>query len=128
MLSPSSEPTAPPTVLIVGAGIAGLLLAILLDQIDVPYQIFERAAVVKPLGTPTQLTVGRESYTSGKQLFFSNHIPSPLPPFPLGIFSLPSNRFCYGPWAEHSANLRTTKSTGRPQEDLKALSLRRHVQ
>ncbi|CAO3571995.1 unnamed protein product [Mortierella alpina] len=41
---------APPKVLIVGAGLAGLLLAILLERANIPYQIFERAAKVKPLG------------------------------------------------------------------------------
>ncbi|KAG0010616.1 hypothetical protein BGZ80_001314 [Entomortierella chlamydospora] len=39
-----------PEVLIMGAGIAGLTLAILLEQINIPYQIFERATEVKPLG------------------------------------------------------------------------------
>ncbi|KAF9281999.1 hypothetical protein BGZ68_006272, partial [Mortierella alpina] len=41
---------SPPKVLIVGAGLAGLLLAILLERANIPYQIFERAAKVKPLG------------------------------------------------------------------------------
>ncbi|KAF9103328.1 hypothetical protein BGX27_010626 [Mortierella sp. AM989] len=40
-----------PQVLIVGAGIGGLTLAILLDQISIPYHIFERASEVKPLGS-----------------------------------------------------------------------------
>jgi len=40
-----------PHVLIVGAGLAGLLLAILLDKAGIPYEIFERASSVKPLGT-----------------------------------------------------------------------------
>ncbi|KAG0221222.1 hypothetical protein BGX31_010072 [Mortierella sp. GBA43] len=44
-----------PHVLIVGAGLAGVLLAILLEQIDIPYQIYERAAVVKPLGSAMAL-------------------------------------------------------------------------
>lgn len=39
-----------PHVMIVGAGLAGLLLAILLDKAGIPYEIFERAASVKPLG------------------------------------------------------------------------------
>jgi len=39
-----------PHVLIVGAGLAGLLLAILLDKAGIPYEIYERAASVKPLG------------------------------------------------------------------------------
>ncbi|KAF9381390.1 hypothetical protein BGX21_002115 [Mortierella sp. AD011] len=40
-----------PDVLIIGAGIAGLTLAILLEQADIPYHIFERASEVKPLGS-----------------------------------------------------------------------------
>ncbi|KAG0002833.1 hypothetical protein BGZ80_005905, partial [Entomortierella chlamydospora] len=45
-----------PDVLIIGAGIAGLTLAILLEQINVPYQIFERATEVKPLGSAMSFT------------------------------------------------------------------------
>lgn len=37
-------------VIIVGAGIGGLMLGILLQRMDVTYQIFERAPKVKPLG------------------------------------------------------------------------------
>ncbi|KAF9907147.1 hypothetical protein EC991_011287 [Linnemannia zychae] len=40
-----------PTVLIVGAGLGGLMLGALLEKSGVPYTIFERAAVVKPLGS-----------------------------------------------------------------------------
>ncbi|OAQ32588.1 FAD/NAD(P)-binding domain-containing protein [Linnemannia elongata AG-77] len=39
-----------PKVLIVGAGLEGLLLGALLEKERVPYQIFERATTVKPLG------------------------------------------------------------------------------
>ncbi|KAF9173438.1 hypothetical protein BGX20_003213 [Mortierella sp. AD010] len=45
-----SEPKQVPTVMIVGAGLGGLLLGVLLERINVPYHIFERAPVVKPLG------------------------------------------------------------------------------
>lgn len=44
-------PRPRPKVLIVGAGLGGLMLGILLDKIGVPYHIFERALEVKPLGT-----------------------------------------------------------------------------
>lgn len=47
----SSEGSAKPEVIIVGAGVGGLLLGQLLEQIEVPYHIFERAEAVKPLGT-----------------------------------------------------------------------------
>ncbi|GJJ77179.1 hypothetical protein EMPS_09538 [Entomortierella parvispora] len=40
-----------PHVLIVGAGIGGLFLAILLDRAGIPYQVFERAPEVKALGS-----------------------------------------------------------------------------
>lgn len=45
-----------PTILIVGAGLGGLFLGALLEKANIPYSIFERAAVVKPLGSA--MTVG----------------------------------------------------------------------
>jgi hypothetical protein len=51
-LSPyMSSSSDKPTILIVGAGLGGLMLGALLEKSGVPYQIFERAAAVKPLGT-----------------------------------------------------------------------------
>lgn len=41
----------PPHVLIVGAGVAGLLLAILLKRANITFDIYERAQTVQPLGT-----------------------------------------------------------------------------
>ncbi|KAF9134253.1 hypothetical protein BGX30_012003 [Mortierella sp. GBA39] len=40
-----------PKVLIIGAGLAGITLAMLLEKTNIPYKIFERAAAVKPLGS-----------------------------------------------------------------------------
>ncbi|KAK5796905.1 hypothetical protein F5H01DRAFT_385465 [Linnemannia elongata] len=40
-----------PKVLIVGAGLAGLTLGMLLHKAGIPFEIYERAAVVKPLGS-----------------------------------------------------------------------------
>ncbi|KAK3813788.1 MAG: hypothetical protein JOS17DRAFT_840621 [Linnemannia elongata] len=40
-----------PKVLIVGAGLAGLTLGMLLHKTDIPFEIYERAAEVKPLGS-----------------------------------------------------------------------------
>ncbi|KAF9271756.1 hypothetical protein BGZ68_003105 [Mortierella alpina] len=42
---------SPPKVLIAGSGLAGLFLAILLERVNIPYQVFERAVKVKPLGS-----------------------------------------------------------------------------
>ncbi|KAF9087644.1 hypothetical protein BGX23_007964 [Mortierella sp. AD031] len=47
-----------PHVIIVGAGIAGLFLAILLDHAGIPYQVYERAKEVKPLGSVMSLNAG----------------------------------------------------------------------
>ncbi|KAF8920059.1 hypothetical protein BGZ52_012178, partial [Haplosporangium bisporale] len=38
-----------PKVLIVGAGLGGITLGILLERAGIPYEIYERAAQVKPL-------------------------------------------------------------------------------
>ncbi|KAG0371495.1 hypothetical protein BGX24_001586 [Mortierella sp. AD032] len=46
----SLPPRPIPKVLIVGAGLGGLMMGILLDKIGVPYHIYERALEVKPLG------------------------------------------------------------------------------
>ncbi|KAG0204211.1 hypothetical protein BGX33_008653 [Mortierella sp. NVP41] len=40
-----------PKVLIVGAGMGGLTLGMLLQKANIPYEIYERAAEVKPLGS-----------------------------------------------------------------------------
>ncbi|OAQ33088.1 FAD/NAD(P)-binding domain-containing protein [Linnemannia elongata AG-77] len=40
-----------PTVLIVGAGLGGLMLGALLEKADISYVIFERSSSVKPLGS-----------------------------------------------------------------------------
>lgn len=56
-------------VLIVGAGLGGLLLGALLEKAGVPYNIFERATVVKPLGMLT--------FSSPTLLSFP-HLPAPL--------------------------------------------------
>ncbi|KAF9183219.1 hypothetical protein BGZ51_004180 [Haplosporangium sp. Z 767] len=46
----------PPHVLIIGAGIGGLLLANLLEIAKIPYQIFERLKEIKPVGSVMCLT------------------------------------------------------------------------
>jgi len=56
MVGKVCEAQTKPEVIIVGAGLAGLLLAQLLEQIDVPYHVYERATAVKPLGKLTLLS------------------------------------------------------------------------
>ncbi|KAF9964528.1 hypothetical protein BGZ70_006325, partial [Mortierella alpina] len=56
MATESSETKRMPTVLISGAGLGGLMMGALLERIDVPYHIFERAAKVKPLGAVMSLS------------------------------------------------------------------------
>ncbi|KAG0311395.1 hypothetical protein BGZ97_011900 [Linnemannia gamsii] len=46
----------PPKVLIAGAGLAGLVLGIYLEEAGIPYEIFERTAEIKPLGAIMCLT------------------------------------------------------------------------
>ncbi|KAG9061266.1 hypothetical protein KI688_007604 [Linnemannia hyalina] len=53
--SGNNKPTAgsdkPPHVVIAGAGLAGLFLGILLGRAGIAYEIFERSAEIKPLGS-----------------------------------------------------------------------------
>ncbi|KAF9176814.1 hypothetical protein BGZ50_009624, partial [Haplosporangium sp. Z 11] len=44
-----------PRVLIVGAGLGGLMLGMILEKAGIDYCIFERAAKVKPLGEETAM-------------------------------------------------------------------------
>ncbi|KAF8950599.1 hypothetical protein BGZ46_004428, partial [Entomortierella lignicola] len=55
-----------PEALIVGAGISGLILAILFDQINIPYRIFERASEVKLLGSA--MSFDGSTFTALEQL------------------------------------------------------------
>ncbi|KAI1321059.1 hypothetical protein EDD11_008640 [Mortierella claussenii] len=48
--------SARPTVLIVGAGLGGLTMGVLLERAGIPYQIFERAPAVKPLGSALSMS------------------------------------------------------------------------
>ncbi|KAI1300984.1 hypothetical protein EDD11_005905 [Mortierella claussenii] len=55
-MSTPAVDTVKPSIIIVGAGLAGLMMALLLERIDIPYQILERALKVKPLGSALSLT------------------------------------------------------------------------
>ncbi|KAI1311579.1 hypothetical protein EDD11_003354 [Mortierella claussenii] len=58
--APTTPPSAPtgdkPHVLIIGAGLGGLILATLFERSNIPYQIIERATQPRPLGSA--LTLG----------------------------------------------------------------------
>ncbi|KAF9921576.1 hypothetical protein FBU30_008368 [Linnemannia zychae] len=47
----ATETNDKPKVLIVGAGLGGLMLGALLEKSGIPYTIFERTPIVKPLGS-----------------------------------------------------------------------------
>ncbi|KAI1291470.1 hypothetical protein EDD11_008917 [Mortierella claussenii] len=47
----TEQPPFKSRVIIIGAGIAGLALAAILEQASIPYDIYERASSVKPLGS-----------------------------------------------------------------------------
>jgi 2-polyprenyl-6-methoxyphenol hydroxylase-like FAD-dependent oxidoreductase len=46
-----------PTVLIVGAGLGGVMLGALLEKANVPYTILERASTVRSLGKSPSLSL-----------------------------------------------------------------------
>lgn len=69
MAASQFDEQAPPSVLIVGAGLGGLLLAILFEHSNIPYHIFERASQVRPLG--------RFGYET-EDLVHNNHSTSPF--------------------------------------------------
>ncbi|CAO3572650.1 unnamed protein product [Mortierella alpina] len=66
-------------VIIVGAGIGGLTLAALLERAGIEYQIFERAAMVKPLGSA--LSIGSNVMPLFKQLGILDEILANAKPF-----------------------------------------------
>ncbi|KAF8943907.1 hypothetical protein BGZ47_004902 [Haplosporangium gracile] len=47
----TGEPSTRPKVLIVGAGVGGMTLGMLLTKAGIPFDIYERATAVKPLGS-----------------------------------------------------------------------------
>ncbi|KAG0281667.1 hypothetical protein BGZ96_001055 [Linnemannia gamsii] len=74
-----------PTILIVGAGLGGVMLGALLEKADVPYIIVERATTVKPLGSALavgpsmvpvfeQMGIDKEYIALGKRVRYSMFI------------------------------------------------------
>ncbi|KAG0291675.1 hypothetical protein BGZ96_004927, partial [Linnemannia gamsii] len=57
---------SPPTVLIVGAGLGGVMLGALLERAGIPFTIVERASKVKPLGSA--LSIGGNLLPAFEQL------------------------------------------------------------
>lgn len=53
----TTEQSKPFHVLISGAGVGGLMLAILLDKAGIDFSVYERAKSVKPLGMQKQLMI-----------------------------------------------------------------------
>src|SRR5690606_31393844 len=51
----ASAPSSP-KVMIVGAGIGGLTLAILLEKAGIEYEVYERNTILRPLGSATSLS------------------------------------------------------------------------
>ncbi|KAF9290957.1 hypothetical protein BGZ68_005544 [Mortierella alpina] len=66
-------------IIIVGAGIGGLMLAALLERAGIEYQIFERAAMVKPLGSA--LSIGSNVMPLFEQLGILDEILANAKPF-----------------------------------------------
>ncbi|KAG0354059.1 hypothetical protein BGZ54_001869 [Gamsiella multidivaricata] len=66
MSVPVQEQRSVPTVMIVGAGLGGLLLAILFERANIPYHIYERATVLRPLGSA--MTMGADILPVFEQL------------------------------------------------------------
>ncbi|KAG0068114.1 hypothetical protein BGZ89_005235 [Linnemannia elongata] len=74
-----------PTVIIVGAGLGGVMLGALLEKADIPYLIVERATTVKPLGSALavgssmvpvfeQMGIDKEYLALGKRVRYSMFI------------------------------------------------------
>ncbi|KAG0371914.1 hypothetical protein BGX24_000998 [Mortierella sp. AD032] len=83
MTTASVTSAPPPHILIVGAGIGGVLLGALLEKANVPYTIFERAALVKPLGSA--LSVGGQVMDVLKQLGIAEQYCEMAKPFTRNI-------------------------------------------
>lgn len=60
-----------PVVMIAGAGLGGLLLAVIFERNGIPYQIFERATKLKPLGMIHQIHHTPHSATPPPENFWT---------------------------------------------------------
>lgn len=90
----STSVATTPHVLIVGAGLGGLLLGALLEKCNIPYDILERASSVKPLGkysTCTHPTSGTNNNTASNS--FKTNISHLFIAFPYPCWVSDINRF-----------------------------------
>ncbi|KAF9106587.1 hypothetical protein BGX27_009104, partial [Mortierella sp. AM989] len=78
--TPSTHGKASPAVLIVGGGIGGLMLATLLERINITYHIFERASELRSLGSA--MTLGANILPVFEQLGLLKEIESIALPCP----------------------------------------------
>ncbi|KAF9109453.1 hypothetical protein BGX27_007599 [Mortierella sp. AM989] len=89
-----------PEVLIVGAGIGGLALAILLEQLNFPYHIFERASEVKPLGSA--MSFGGNILTALEQLgIYEEFMEIAKPYVEINFFNSKAKKIAVFDLAEH---------------------------
>ena len=61
-MSTTSKEREVPSVIIVGAGLGGLMLAILFERMGVDYIILERSSQFKSLGKPSTTLVDQERH------------------------------------------------------------------
>lgn len=67
-----------PTVLIVGAGLGGLMLGALLEKIDIPYIIFERTSSIKSLGNAPPMYLTLFNLIITLTIWSPNHLDLPV--------------------------------------------------
>lgn len=53
-------------IIIVGAGVGGVMLGLLLHKAGIPFDIYERAATVKPLGNQAPTNTHTHTHVSFK--------------------------------------------------------------
>jgi hypothetical protein len=109
-------------VLIVGAGIGGVMLALLLEKIGIDYTILERAKVVKPLGM--LFVIGRKiSHRDRPSAHPQGNLLSERDRQLILVFTcfMDMYRFDDGCYSKHHARLGATGAVGRAQGCLQGM-------